>query len=252
MNDGLVLDIEDIQIIVHKTEEANFTYNNPKRSYDGFVMITSGVGYAIKDDEKKHGISAGDIIFVNKNDNYSIVFEGESSYVASGLTLNADKKLLPFIHRCTEAQYKKIKDICKKWQSRSWDSYAASRIGLMEFYLEIIQDNKKEKPDDDYISKAISYIHKNFKSNFSGKEIAEYCSVSISYLRSSFLKQTGQTICGYRDSLRIAAAKEMLESGYFTVSEIALELGYCDVYHFSKFFSSQVGLPPTKWFRTLY
>ena len=52
MNDGLVLDIEDIQIIVHKTEEANFTYNNPKRSYDGFVMITSGVGYAIKGDEK--------------------------------------------------------------------------------------------------------------------------------------------------------------------------------------------------------
>ncbi|MBQ2284398.1 MAG: helix-turn-helix transcriptional regulator [Clostridia bacterium] len=251
MNDRLVLDIEDIQIIVHKTEDANFIFNNPKRLFDGFVMITSGVGYAINADDKKYNISAGDIIFANKNDKYSIAFEGVGSYVASGLTLNADKKILPFIHRCTEGQYKKIKDICKKWQSRSWDSYAACRIGLMDFYLEIIQDCTKKKPDDDYVSKAISYIHKNFKSNFSGNEIAKYCSVSISYLRSRFLNQTGQTIGRYRDSLRIAAAKEMLESGYFTITEIASELGYCDVYHFSKSFTNQVGFSPTKWLNNI-
>jgi len=71
--------------------------------------------------------------------------------------------------------------------------------------------------------------------------------VSMSYLRTRFLKQTGQTIGKYRDSLRIAAAKEMLESKYFTVTEIANELGYCDVYHFSKVFSTYVGMSPTKW-----
>ena len=65
------------------------------------------------------------------------------------------------------------------------------------------------------------------------------------------MKQTGMTVLQYRDSLRIAAAKEMLESGYFTASEIASELGYCDVYHFSKSFANQVGLSPRKWLNNI-
>ena len=247
MNDGLILDIEDIQIIVSKREESNFVFNNPKREFDGFVLITSGNGYVTDSKGKVYTISEGDMIFVNKNDRYSIGFDGVGSYVASGLSLNTDKKLLPFVHKCNKEQYKKIIDICKKWQSRSWDSYAACRIGLLEFYLEIIQNSTESEPEDNFVLKAISYIHKNFKTNFSGKDISDYCSVSISYLRSSFLKHTGQTIVEYRDGLRIAAAKEMLESKYFTVTEIAAELGYCDIYHFSKVFKASVGCSPVNF-----
>ena len=247
MKDGLILDIEDIQIIVHKIEEENFFFHNPKRAFDGFAMITSGRGYAADAEGKRYPISEGDVIILNKNDRYSIALEGVGSYVVSGLTLKLDKKMLPFVHRCTYEQYKRLIDICKKWQSRSRDSYAACRIGLLQFYLELVQNAVNEERDEDYVTRAISYLHRNFKSNFSGKDIASYCSVSISYLRSQFLKQTGKTIVGYRDSLRIAAAKEMLESKYFTVTEIAAELGYCDVYHFSKAFSAYVGCPPSEY-----
>ena len=247
MNDGLVLDIDDIQIIVHKIEEENFFFQNSKRAFDGFAMITSGKGYATDADGKRYDVSEGDMIIVNKNDSYSIALDGGGSYVVSGLSLNLDKKMLPFIHRCTDGQYKRIIDICKKWQSRSRDSYAVCRIGLLQFYLEVIQNDTKKELENDYVTRAISYVHKNFKRNFSGKDIASYCSVSISYLRSQFLKHTGKTIVGYRDSLRIAAAKEMLESRYFTVTEIASELGYCDVYHFSKVFSAYVGCAPTEY-----
>jgi len=57
------------------------------------------------------------------------------------------------------------------------------------------------------------------------------------------------TVGKYRESLRIASAKEMLESGYFTVTEIATQLGFCDVYHFSKVFSACVGCSPTSWIK---
>ena len=250
MNNGLVLDIDDIQIIVRKIEEDNFFFHNSKRAFDGFAMITSGRGYAIDAVGKRYAVSEGDAIILNKDDSYSIALEGGSSYVTSGLSLNLDKKMLPFIHRCTYGQYKSIIDICKKWQSRSQDSYAACRIGLLQFYLEVIQNVTKQKGEEDYITRAISYIHENFKRNFSGQDVAGYCSVSLSYLRSEFLKHTGKTINGYRDSLRIEAAKEMLASKYFTVTKIAAELGYCDVYHFSKAFSARVGCPPSEYAAT--
>lgn len=247
MKDSFRLDITDIQIIVHKTEEANFRFFNRKRSFDGFVMMTEGSGFATDKYGKKHKFSKGDIIITNKGDNYLVEAEEPCSYVTSGLTLETDKEVFPFFFKCKERQYDEILRICKVWQSRSWDSYEECRIGLLKFYLELMKTTVEKKNTDRDIEKATAFIHENFRVNFSGKEISEYCSVSLSYLRAKFLRQTGKTIVEYRDALRIAAAKEMLESRYFTVTEIAAELGYCDVYHFSKTFSSYTGCAPTVW-----
>lgn len=247
MNEDLQLDITDIQIIAHKTEEENFRFFNPKRGFDGFVMLTEGNGFVTDKKEKRHKFSCGDILILSKGDRYLLEFEEPCSYVTSGLTLCINKKKLPFIYKCKERQIKEIMNICNIWQSRSWSSYQRCRIMLMNFYLELIESAVGQDNVDGDILHAITFIHENFKRNFSGEEIAEYSSLSLSYLRAKFLKQTGMTIVAYRDSLRIAAAKEMLESRYFTIKEIALELGYCDVYHFYKAFSSNVGISPAKW-----
>jgi len=247
MKEKFTLDITNIQIIVHKSEEKNFVFDNPKRAFDGFIMITSGNGFISDSNGIHHKISKGDMVITNLGDKYKIEFEEPCSYITSGLTIVTDKKLFPFIHRCNKKEYDEILKICDIWQSRSWDSYAKCRIKLMNFYINIIDENSLYKNVDTDIKNALEYIHRNFKKNFSGNDIASECSVSLSYLRGKFMKQTGMTVLQYRDSLRIAAAKEMLESGYFTASEIASELGYCDVYHFSKSFANQVGLSPRKW-----
>ena len=57
------------------------------------------------------------------------------------------------------------------------------------------------------------------------------------------------TITQYRDNLRINVAKELLESGHFSVTEISIELGYCDIYHFSKIFKQIVGISPQKYIK---
>lgn len=251
MKEKFTLDITNIQIIAYKTEGKNFVFDNPKRAFDGFVMITSGKGFVTGTDGVRHSITKGDMIIVNLGDSYKIEFEEPCSYITSGLTIVTDKKLFPFIHRCSKKEYDEISEICNIWQSRSWDSYAKCRIKLMNFYINIIDENSLYKNVDTDIKNALEYIHRNFKKNFSGNDIASECSVSLSYLRGKFLKQTGMTVLQYRDSLRIAAAKEMLESGYFTASEIASELGYCDVYHFSKSFANQVGLSPRKWLNNI-
>lgn len=247
MEENLILDITDIQIIVHKTEEANFRFFNKKRSFDGFIMVTKGNGFVTDNNGERHKLTQGDMLIVFKGDKYLVEFEEPSSYVTSALTLVCDREKLPVIYRCNKKQYEEILNICKIWQSRSWDSYARCRIYLMNFYLDIIAGEAVKENVDKDILKAITFIHKNFKRNFEGGEISEYCSLSLSYLRAKFLKQTGLTIVKYRDTLRIAAAKEMLESRIFTIKEISRELGYCDVYHFSKAFSAAVGISPSKW-----
>ena len=247
VNDRLEMDIRDIKIIIHKSEKGRFHFENKCRAFDGFVMITSGEGRAIDFSGKSYDIGCGDLIIVNKGDRYSIDFDEDCSYVTSGLTLVTDKSRLPFIHKCSEHQQHRVMELCMCWQSRSRDSEAVSRVGLMDLYLQIIGSNAASEDADSDISKALDFIHSNFRRNFSGAELSEYCSVSLSYLRAKCIQRMGKTIVQYRDSLRIASAKEMLESGIYTVSEIAVALGYCDVYHFSKSFSARVGVAPSKW-----
>jgi len=247
MNDKLELDIDDIQVIVHKKETANFQFQTPGRAWDGFVMFTKGCGSVTDEKGVTHKISCGDVFLTRKGDAYTIEAEQECAYVTSGIRVKTDKSILPVIYKCTERQQANILEITRLWQSYTWDSYAQCRIGLLKFYLEIIKETVEKRNVDNDIAKAIEFIHEHFKTNFTGKELAEYCAMSVSYLRGRFLKQTGQTIGKYRDSLRIAAAKEMLESRCFTVTEIARELGYCDVYHFSKVFSGYTGMPPSRW-----
>lgn len=65
--------------------------------------------------------------------------------------------------------------------------------------------------------------------------------------RAIFRKSTGMTILGFRELQRINEAKQMLSTSLFSQKEIAYELGYHDVYHFSKAFKKITGFTPGKY-----
>ena len=248
------INIGKIHIIAHKSEPPGFDFYNMSRKSDGFVFFTSGSGYAVTPDGNRQKIEKDDILLLNKNDRYELHFEGPCSYITSGYDIDFDENKsfcnhLPYVIRCSSNTVKKLFAICDIWQSRKWDSYSLSRINLIELYLTFIEKYLINPQNNTYISKAISYIHDNFKRNFSGDEIASFCSVSKSYLRSQFVCQTGMTVTEYRDNLRINTAKELLESKHFSITEIAAELGYCDIYHFSKAFKQITGTSPRTYIR---
>lgn len=250
------LEINNISIIIQKYEDENFRYFNPARKSDGFVLITSGEGIAKNHAEEEFPVKKGDMLMLRKNDRYKLFFKEKCSYITSAYDLSEKGDAdfitgLPFVLKCSDKQIQTIEKACNVWQARAWNSYTESKVLLLKFYLDIFKQSYCSADIGGDISKATLYIHKNFKNNFSGKELAEACSLSLSYLRTKFLKQTGTTIIEYRETLRTAAAKEMLESGYFNVSQIALELGYCDVYHFSKSFKKQTGMSPTEYMKTM-
>ena len=254
MDKFIKLDITNLTAIIQKQENEKFYFFNPQRLWDGFILITSGVGFATNSNGEQHTVQKGDMLLLRKNDRYKLSFPDGCSYITSAYDLSIDGNgdfftKLPFIIKCTDKQIQVINKICDIWQAREWDSYTECRIQLLKFYLDIVKLLYRSSDTDKDISRAINYIHENFKKNFSGKELSDVCALSLSYLRTKFLRQTGYTILAYRDNLRISAAKEMLESGYFSVSEIAIDLGYCDVYHFSKAFKKQTNMSPTAYIK---
>ena len=77
--------------------------------------------------------------------------------------------------------------------------------------------------------------------------LAAACGVSECYFRRLFKEYSGHSPVEFRQRQRIERAKKLLLSDMYTVGEIASELHFSDVYHFSKTFKNLTGLSPTAY-----
>ncbi len=242
------IDIENIHIIIKKDELDNFNYVCPNRPWSGFVLFTKGSGIYINRYGEEHTFSPGTLLLLNENDNYETHSDGPCSYITSAIDVKVsydEKVSLPTHIRCNEKQEKLIKEMCDIWKLHTMEAYTLCKINLLKLYLELYKNQieKESEPDED-IGVIKEYIHQNYGRTFDFCEMTKLVSLSPSFLRAKFKAKTGTTICGYRDSLRISSACEMLKSKNFTLREIAIVLGYCDEYHFSKAFKKATGTAP--------
>jgi len=89
-------------------------------------------------------------------------------------------------------------------------------------------------------------IEANLQKPLSHSQIARKVSINEFKLKSGFKEMFGTTIYNYLLEKRMSKAKIMLESGDFTVSEAAWDIGYTNVSHFIATFKKYYGTTPGK------
>ena len=99
------------------------------------------------------------------------------------------------------------------------------------------------------IAPALAYIAEHSHESIQNDTLAALCGISTVYLRKLFVRTVGASPIHYLHAIRIAKAKRMLASDYRSLSEIALALGYADIYSFSKAFKKETGLSPTAYLK---
>jgi len=104
----------------------------------------------------------------------------------------------------------------------------------------------------DYNSKIINKVIKYIRENLSDEAldtntIADKIGVSRSQLWRIFKNTTGKTLGDYIRDFRMQKAMEMLKTGKFKVSEIALEVGYSNPRYFIRTFTKEFGVSPTEY-----
>lgn len=100
---------------------------------------------------------------------------------------------------------------------------------------------------DDQIRSVQEWIENNFDQNFTYDHLARTIGMSRRTLERRFKNATGETPLTYQQSIRVEAAKRLLETGLRSFDEITYQVGYEDSSTFRKIFSKQTGLVPTEY-----
>jgi transcriptional regulator GlxA family with amidase domain len=105
----------------------------------------------------------------------------------------------------------------------------------------------KTDHEDDVISKAQDWIHKNFAKTFALDDPAKRVGMSVRNFVRRFKQATGDSPLIYLQKLRVAAAKRMLESNHRSMQEISFAVGYQDVAFFRSLFQRHTGISPSQY-----
>ena len=97
------------------------------------------------------------------------------------------------------------------------------------------------------IGKAVDFIYTRKSQAISLTEVALHCNVSAPYLSRLFTKELGETYSAFVTRLKIAWAKEILQSTDMTVLEVSYQLGFNEPGYFIKTFKKYTNETPMSY-----
>jgi transcriptional regulator GlxA family with amidase domain len=100
---------------------------------------------------------------------------------------------------------------------------------------------------DHRVQAAIAFMNANLDRKITPAAIAESVRLSHPHFGRLFKSETGKSITAYRKELQLERAKELLETTFLGIKEIAAAVGLTDVSHFVRDFKNAYALTPTEY-----
>ena len=109
-------------------------------------------------------------------------------------------------------------------------------------------EEKGENASGSFIVKnAMAYIEANYTKKLTLGEVAEKTYVSQWHLSKLLNRHTGQSFSDLLNHVRIEHAKELLQDPALRIGEIAEQVGFLDIAHFSRVFKKQEGMSANEY-----
>ena len=192
-------------------------------------------------------ISENCVYFLNKKDNYDVSLIEQTDAFSIHFTTYEEIETDSFCFTVSNP-HSFISILQKAETSKVSGSELALRSMLYLFCSDMERAREKSYyRKDERIIEAKRYIDEHFREKNCIEEAISISGVSGRHFRSLFHSAYDTTAAGYILSLKIELAKNLLSVGTLPISEIAELCGFFDIYHFSKAFKNEVGIPPSKW-----
>jgi len=115
------------------------------------------------------------------------------------------------------------------------------------FQAAAYQNEADSSHSDELVADAQHWLQANLASPLSMATLASHLQLSPRTLNRRFRRATGLTPLAYLQSLRVAAAKDLLRHSNLPVGDIAWQVGLQDVSYFSRLFHRHSGVSPLRY-----
>lgn len=251
-------------------------------SHDDFTELTyilSGKGkYMIEG--VVYDVEAGDMIICNPGVHHQNIVSSREEPTVEFFTGFSDfqfKNMPPnsivlnnssfILHLDTESK-REVSRICFEMLAENeacqLGKYFMLKAHLMQILLHIIRgilelpDSKQKTCNFETYNKSyavkriVNYLSENYEHKISLDQIAHNMYLSPVYISKIFKEETGESPINYLIKIRLEKAREILEdSDNRSIKSIANNVGYEDVYHFSKLFKKYYGVSPLHYRKTV-
>lgn len=163
----------------------------------------------------------------------------ELAVVISRATIEAGADLNE-IFVCNESFIRELEKLSSVEDIGAWLSALLHRFIDYSFDFSHIKHS-------DVVFKVAEYVKNRFAEKLSLDEIAEYVSLSKSYLSRIFKEETGESLSSYINKVRIDKAKLMLLDNGCPLVDVASLCGFEDQSYFTKVFKRLVGVSPKRY-----
>lgn len=214
----------------------------------------------------------GDAVFFSKQQEGFCVNEGEIGFFPAGYDFSkqAGKGRIIAVHFSSPSalpdeilrftpknparfriEFEKLHQV---WSQKSPGYEYEAKILLYRIMLEMEREWAADKTPAtaQRLSGILEHINTHFSSStLSVTELSQMVGMSDTYFRKLFVSEYGLTPQKYINHLRLTTATELLQSGYYTISEIASRCGFNNINYFSAFIKKETGLSPVSYRKVL-
>lgn len=247
--------VKEIDSIFYKLRPENFSFKQNERMFYRLAFILSGKA-VYNFSQKNVTVCAGDLIFIKKNESYTVKVLEDWEHIVITFDLYDDENSnpLPFNFLNKTSRYNQFEDLFKKALDTYNNGGFTSNLELKSLMYQIISMTFKETEREFFrktgykgIKDAVKFIESNYKEKITVENLAKISGYSISHFARLFKEIYSVSPVEYVNRQRIERAKSMLRTEMFTLTEIAEECGFLNVYYFSRIFKQLVGVTPKKY-----
>lgn len=153
-----------------------------------------------------------------------------------------------FVMRCqkSDAVGALFKKLFSVWVGRGEGYYFECISLLYKIFAELQKQNYMPENQYRVLKPVLDYISTHFLDRkIYADDLAACSGVSYSYIKRLFAKKFGMSPTQYMIGMKINYARDLLQMGTYSVTQVAERCGYADVYYFSRQFKEHVGISPT-------
>lgn len=220
------------------------------RPNHGLAFNINGTKEYVFKNGKKITVNANDIIYLPQNSDYTVNLIEPGACYAINFELMQEKIFNAFKIKIKNSisALEYFKTAKTNWDHRDYGYKAECKANLYsiiymmqkEYFTQYISKSQLE-----IIMPAIEFIHKNYtKEMISIEFLSNKCGITPEYFRKIFKSFYGVSPLKYINKLKLSFAKELIKSGMYTISEVAMQSGYNDISYFSREFKKATGTSP--------